>query len=350
MEEKKRAKRQHILPRSYLHRFAEDNNIWVVDLHNKTIFRTSIENALCIRYFYTVQTVENPQDDVIEKFLSAIESDVKPIIDRMLNEMIFPQGPDREILDIFVASLHLRGPHMRQTILEIHESGMRIFAQSIMSNEKTFSAMMNQAEKGIGKKLDLTYEQAKEVYENSQISADIPRTYYVKNFLEFLPIIAVVLNKMTLRILFANPSGQDRFITGDHPFGIEFKTENPTPFLGRGLLDKDIRIFVPLSPLTCLALEYDVCPTVIPLLYPKDIAVINTIITLASSRYVISRSDEITWLKPDRSISRCSSELMNNLSALKKEQPHVEINLGGKFKVVPRSDWNVLKGRDHEGE
>ena len=97
--------------RFYLEHFSENGKAWVIDFHSdKMPYLTSIENILCVSDFYTVATKNNPKDTGIEQAFSRVEAEAKPVIDNIRNNMVLPQGQDKEKLAVFLASLLVRSP------------------------------------------------------------------------------------------------------------------------------------------------------------------------------------------------------------------------------------------------
>lgn len=333
---KSKPKRQHIIPVSYLRNFAIDDTVWVVDLHQEKSYQSTIKNTLCVSDFYTVSTLEQDQEDVVEKLLSLIESRAKPVIDSIRNEMRIPEGAERKVLDQFLASLHLRGPHLRQGILEFYESTLQ-WAKDFMVSETNLMVPMIEKAGEYG----LTKKQAEEILRDSKVVAKLPREHYIALFMDLLPRISSILGKMAIRIFITPPSSSYRFVTCDHPFAMEYAKPNPTPQYGRAFADKDLFIFVPISPLTCLVLGYDLEAGVVPASRGRSIAGINASMIIATSRYVISRSKDFAWLKPNLTISHSTQELFELFGEDKRNRSHVKTG----SKVMAHSDWNVLKGK-----
>ncbi|MCY3799977.1 MAG: DUF4238 domain-containing protein [Chloroflexi bacterium] len=109
------AKRQHYVPRSYLRRFArEDDQIRVVDLQEDREFRTSIGNAAVEGRFYDL---ENDQTVVsAEDWLARIESEASPVIEFLLSSpssIETLKGEQEFALARFVAAFRFRTPAFR---------------------------------------------------------------------------------------------------------------------------------------------------------------------------------------------------------------------------------------------
>jgi len=258
--------------------------------------------------------------------------------------MRIPEGKERKALNIFLASLHLRGPHFRQGMLEVFESTLQWVKDFTISNTKLGSSMIKEAEK-----YNLTQEQAREILQKSKVVANLPREQYIAIFLDLLPRITYILGKMVMKILIIDPSSKYRFVTCDHPFAMEYTASNPTPQYGRGFIDKDLRILIPISPLTCLFFDYNSEPAVVPLSGSKSIAGINSSIVIATSRYIISETRDFVWLRPNQNLSSSTEELFEQFSEWKTKSPHIHIATSDR-PTTARSQWNVLKGKPKQNE
>ena len=104
----KRTKKQHILPRSYLVRFADKEQVWVHNFQHKTSYINNIDDTACIDDFYTVQTIDKQKDDCIEKALANIEGLGNPIIDKMINEMYIPKDKEKALFANYLAIMYAR--------------------------------------------------------------------------------------------------------------------------------------------------------------------------------------------------------------------------------------------------
>lgn len=342
---KKRTKRQHIISRLYLKNFSVDEKVWVIDFHSDLEpYRTNIVNALCISNFYTISTKDNEKDDLFEKNFSRVETEVKPILDRLLKEKMIPEGRDKEKLVGYLACLFLIGPRFRQICLEFYESYHKLLQTLEFSKEAVFDKfwqehLRNNAE------TTLTKDLARKFLDESVVEGYINRESYIMAFLRELQIVEPLFGKMSIKVLWGNPSVRPRFITGDFPFVFQDKSNMKygMPAYG-GLLNKNARIYIPLSPLVCLMLEYERENAIYSITSREFIPEMNSQLALAVSRYVISGSEEIYWFKNNK-IRTSADELHSEFYPRKLEEPIIIIDSPSyKKTTIARRSWNKLKG------
>ena len=344
-DQRRRTKRQHIVPQFYLQHFADDGKIWVIDFQSEVgPYQTNTANALCIKDFYTVSTKTEEQDDTVERYLSKIEGAAKPIIERLLKDMVIPEGRDKETLAVFLAALFLRGPHARQVQLELYEGMAKAFSDFYSSDEAAFE---RQWEDFVTRhpETSLTKEEARSVLDDSVVEGFMTRESYVASFLRAFPKQAALFSHMVFKVWWADPSAPARFITGDFPFVFEDKSNRTfgMPING-GLLNKNVRVYIQLSPLTCLILEHGGENAIYPVRQSTWIPITNSQVSLSATRYVISCSNQVYWYK-DKQIHRSAEDLHKEFYPAKLRQPAIELMPFGRSReVTARSNWNKLKG------
>ena len=173
----------------------------------------------------------------------------------------------------------------------------------------------------------------------------IAKEGYVKMMLESWPKITEIFNYMTWSIFWADPLKPERFITGDFPFVIENKENSKFEFPQYLLANKYVRVFFPLSPFVCLAMEYNGEQEIYPASLPTFIPIMNSQIAAHSQRYAVSKNKNINWYK--------SGHICESIELLHKEFYPDKLsetwtrvsNSQGYFEyVTPRTSWNKLKG------
>lgn len=223
---KSSSQNQHYVPKLLLRNFTvpSSEQITTYDKWDKRTFTTNIKNIASETGFYNYKK-ENIEYS-IESSLSTLETSSSPIIKKIL-ENESPnclQNKEKTLLSYFIIVQILRTKHARNNIIKIH---------------KTFNAFFNQH--GIDPtKLD-GYEQVSENY-LKKVSIN-----QLKIGHEFIPHL---LEKNW--VLLKTPDETSFFIS-DHPVVMDNQIERP----GRGNLGlavSGIEIYLPLSPVFCLAL------------------------------------------------------------------------------------------------
>lgn len=339
-----RTQRQHVVPAFYLRYFSTDAKIWVVDFHSdKKPYRTGVTNALVMKDFYTVSTIRSEQDDIIERNFSEIETQAKPVFDGLLKGMVLPEGLARRRLMGFIACLYLRGPRMRQMQLELYESAVNFFERRYFSDEGRFEEFYQEYLRK-NPETALTREMAKEINEQTRAEGYISRESYIHDFLKSLPAVEYLFSRMSLKVVWADPSGLARFITSDFPFVIEDKaTRRYEMPLNGGLLNKNVRIYTPLTPLVCLVLEHEGPDVICVVPHRHFVPITNSQLALMASRYVISGTQTIHWFK-DNHVHTSAELLHSEFYPRKLQEPVVQLDSPYGDNVVARRSWGKLRG------
>ncbi len=160
-----------------------------------------------------------------------------------------------------------------------------------------------------------------------------------------------IFNYMTWSIYWADSLKPERFITGDFPFVIENKENRKFEFPQYLFGNKYIRVFFPLSPLICLAMEYNGAQEIYPVTPAAFIPIINSQIAVYSQRYVVSKTKNIHWYK-DGHIYDSIELLHREFYPDKLNETWTEVtNSRGQFeKATPRPSWNKLRGDKPEAQ
>lgn len=336
------AKRHHILPKFYLENFTKDRKVWVLDFHTKKSYRTTPINAACIGDFYTVETVDKQEDDVIEqKFLAPLESLAQPIISKIIETKHLPTSEEWGILANFVALMYVRGPWFRQAYLETYEHFANKMASDLLSSKEVFNKAMTDFEKEMGKKAtDFTYEQALQSREKVEITTKIARTFYIKEMMLEAGKLYEVFVRMTPNLFLSDFFTEARFVTSDKP--IQAISRKPNPQYNNWLEDPNVELYFPLSPRICMTLNRDDRRLESPA-SRKRIAATNELFASSCTRILISRDHNFAWIRDNKTVSYDTGELRKLLSDSKKTQPITAIGDEEPLSKC-RNDWNLLKG------
>ena len=227
--------------------------------------------------------------------------------------------------------------------MEVYEHFARDMVERLIADEKLFKETMEKCKSETGMDYDLTFEQAKQVHLNSEISVKMPRTYYVEQMMLYAAPLVNIFYAMNFNLIYADPLLQAGFITSDKPIAV--MTNSRQGKYEKWLEDPEALLYFPLSSRTCLMMNFKKDPEI---LFGKrrNIASINGLIANECVYISISQEPNFIWLRKDSKISNSPGELFGLLSEDKKAQPRVNDMLGQKLKSGCRSDVNLLKGMD----
>lgn len=112
------ARRNHIVPRFYLKRFADGDQLTSVKLPGDKRITGSTRNASVVNNFYVMD--DHPEPDVFEKELANVEAESANAFSKILDENVWPLRPDdRAMLGLFFALMYARGPERRRGMEQI---------------------------------------------------------------------------------------------------------------------------------------------------------------------------------------------------------------------------------------
>jgi hypothetical protein len=339
-----RAVKHHILPRSYLERFSQGEQIWVLDFELKRQYQVNIRDAATIKDFYTAKTISKDEDDVIEQeFLGKIESLAGPAIDHIIEKRTFKDRPEWDILINFCALMCVRTPAFRQIVLEICEHIANTMTESMLKDEATFNHTMKKVEDKVKTSLPLTYEQAVEVQKHSEITMDVPRTYYIRLMMEYAAKLVSIFGNMTLNLLCIPYECEAKFVTGDVPI-IPISRKNDSSKMW--IADTNCDLYFPLSSRCCLVLNYDGLSKVNDV-NRKGIAFVNHLMACNCTRIVLSENQSFIWTQENGIISNDQLLLINSWGPEKKVNLRARIP-GVNISSSCHNDWNLLTSDDED--
>lgn len=335
-------KRQHIIPKCYLKRFAEQGKAWIIDTESDSKpHKTVLDNILCVKDFYTTDGPEKEKSYAVEQWLNKGETRAEPVLSQLLDQMKIPKDDDKMDLAVFLATLYLRGPWYRRLQLELYESSVKWFSNFYFSNEQHFENLYKDHVSKHGPNA-IDKQLARKVLKEAKIEGNIATEGYIGMMLYSLPRITAIFNNMDITVWWGNTSDKMQFVTGDFPFVFEDKSDGIFTWPTYGLIDKRIRIYFPVSSLVCITLEYDGLKNIFPITRSTFIPILNSQLGISMSRYVVSQTQDVYWFK-QRKISSSINNFHNEIRASKKNRPLVKVN-SGEIEVTPRAAWGKLKG------
>ena len=339
-----RARKHHILPRKFLERFSRDNRIWVLDFETKGQNNVRLEEAAVIKDFYTVKTINLQEDDLIEqKFLSDIEGKCDPAITEVINNRTFSKGNTWALLANYIALMYNRIPLFRQILLETYEQFYGKTVDDLYENEEMYYELMNELKKKSPDIEVLPFEEAKKAKDKLEISADISRTFYIVQMMNYAASLVPIIHKMTPNLLLARKYLDAKFITGDVPI---IPISRKKTFSSTWFNDPDCDLYFPLSSHCCLVLNYDSLPKS-NYASSQRIAWINHLVACNCTRIVLSEEESFVWMRENSTISSDAHELVEAWGEEKKtilRGAHID----KKRPATCRNDWGHLRSKDPE--
>jgi hypothetical protein len=339
-----RTKKQHFLPQSYLKRFSNKEQVYVHNFQLGKSYLNNIKDAACIDDFYTVQTIDNKLDDSIEhEFLAHFEYKANPIIEEIVNKKYIPKNKEKRMLCSYLALMYTRGLWFRQISLEICEHLFIELFDKLMTDEKLYNGAMEKVKKEYGVKGDIPFEKAKEMRHDFEATADIDRTYYVKEMMLNAVVLEDIFFELNFNLLYIPVYSSAKYITSDRPFVVTTDSKKRKKWIE----DSEAEIYFPLSSSKCLMLDFKGSP-VIREAQRHEVAFFNFHVANESVFIAISQDKDFIWRNDDRLIRHSSEKLVNLLSEDKKTKHRASESTGQEMKSKPRTDINLLKGEDEE--
>jgi hypothetical protein len=339
----RRTKRQHFLPQSYLKRFSNKEQVYVHNFQLGKSYVNNIKDAACIDDFYTVQTIDNKLDDCIEQLLADFEGKANPIIEKIVNQKFIPEKEEKRKLCSYLALMYTRGLWFRQIYLEVSEHLFRELFDKMMTDEKLYNETMGKVKKEYGMESDMSFEKAKEMRHDFKVTADIARTYYVKEMMLTAAMFEDVFFELNFNLLCIPVSSSAKYITSDRPFVVMTDSKDGEKWIE----DPEAEIYFPLSSSKCLMLDFKKSP-VIREAQGHEAAFFNFHVANESVCIAISQDGNFIWRNDDKLIRNSSEELVKLLSKDKKTKHRASESTGQEMRSEPKTDINLLKGEDEK--
>jgi hypothetical protein len=301
-----RAKRHHIIPEYLIRYFSNrEGKVWVHDMIERKSYPTNPVNVACIKDFYTVETTGNKKDDCIEQdYLSEGERLSSPVVEKIVKRNSLPTIEEWNDFSAFIALMYVRGTWFRRVISKTLERNICKIDKDLKITEDKYQEILSEIEKQDGIKYDVTFEEFLLFQESGQykLSVDIPTEYYIRGMLESVINLTPIIFRMTPNIIFASPTHSARFVTSDWPFGPDFPNIPENISGPKGLNHRDMQLYIPLNPWTCLMLNYEKYPKCIRV-NQKAVAFVNNLVALNCIRQIISNEQKFCWINRDKTIS-----------------------------------------------
>ncbi len=337
----KRTRRQHIIPRSYMKRFAVGEQVYVHNFRTGKSYVNNLSDAGCIDDFYTVKTTDNSLDDCIEtKLLGKIEGLVDPVIGQLVNEKRLPSIPEKGLLCNYLALMYTRGLWFRQILHEVYEHVALEWLERLTSDEEFYNKTMNEVGELSNGIEDIPFEEARSIRDKLNVTVDVPRTFSVKEMMLHAGALVGVFYAMNFNVLYIPVYSYAKFITSDRPFVMMGNCKTRKKWIE----SPEAEVYFPLSSTICLMMNFKDQP-VMKRCERHEVAFFNFHVANEGKFLAISEEEDFIWRYDAKIIRHSSRKLVELLS--KREHKHLASeNAGMEMKSETEWDVNRLRGRD----
>lgn len=279
-------KRHHYLPEFYLKGFRRDKVLFIYDRELNEYREQSPKDTAVKSHYYALEDDEGKKNLEIESFLSKIEGDAKPIIDKLERGEDISEE-EKESLSVFISFLMNRVPDFEESENKMLEKIIEKASNMMFQDEERAKSIMEQHERDTGKKMDVTPEELVNFHKNVPHKYKIHRNVSLTTMLDVSLQIAHYFKQMDW-LLFHTPDISS-FITTDNPFVLLAPTNHKSGFYGTGIAMRGARKIVPLTQSMCLVMRDHGTSTVHKDIDREVVKETNLQIAYFSDRFVIGR-------------------------------------------------------------
>lgn len=241
--EKKKKKKAHTVPKSYLKNFADpEGKIWILDRSDK-IYSVNPSKVLTGNYYYVVKFDTGGGTLKVEETLAEIESKFASIFKQKIERKLSMTLKEKAFVSLFVAALLFR--------TESHRKNFENFIDKLTNR---YEQMMKLPDKVKNQLAQLPIAKGEGGFSGKELvkASKEKGSLHSQILYDLIPELAEIIFRM--RWNFLQPEQEkDLFITSDNPCA----TVNPVTekkygvgtFSGSpGLAQQDVEVSLPLSP------------------------------------------------------------------------------------------------------
>lgn len=285
--------RHHYVSQFYLKHFAADRTdpwLYTVDLPTQKTLKLRPQNVAFENDFHTINA-PGQSPDVVEKELAKLEGDVAPALDRLIENLGFTSGADREHVLFFLTMLLIKSPAMRRTIdKSVHEI-MSFIGKTRAQDPAAFAVRLREHIADGTMPADTDIEQLRQNVLSDDLTIGLSTEAHLQLEFSLLPkIYADLVAPRRWNILRA---AEGQFVTSDRPVvGLWADADIREPV---ALGHPKSRILFPLSSevAMCGGVELEDCTFDIG---RDDVAKTNGRIILSAKRQIYARDEQFEYL------------------------------------------------------
>lgn len=308
-----------MLPQFYLDRFTHDGLVWLYDRSKGEFRRQQPVNTTVRRHYYTAEEKGGAKNPTFESWLSRIEGDAKPLLDK-LDAGLMLDSKERPIVAFFLATLFYRLPRREREMSEaVTGFGKMILRRNLLHPE----ARKNYRDP----------DKLLRTIERDDVLVRPNRNMMLVTMHERVPILAQEFAVADWTVAHARRGSS--FATCDGVFGImptELSRQTNRPY---GVASPEVVTAVAVTPSTCILLQGIACRMRHVTVSTDFVRQINIAILRETETYAIVRDEAHL-----RSLVRAArvSEPAQNSRIVVDDLPHPSGDPMRSFTIVRREE------------
>jgi hypothetical protein len=245
-----RAEHHHVVPRSYLERFATvDGELAMFDKSTGEWIETHASNAAVRSDFYTVDLINEGASDEVENALGDIEGRMITALRAIDQGEWPPNEEDRRATADFVGLQSVRGTDFRDSIQDFYDRVGQKMGDLIAATGAGLRKAFADEHGRVPTQEEL--DELKEAMSRMEVRTEIPRNYHVTLMLQMAGEQGLIAYAKQLHVL----QGSDgaHFITADVPLALWSETLGPFGAISVMMADE---VCLPINRQRCLLLNH----------------------------------------------------------------------------------------------
>jgi hypothetical protein len=316
------ARRHHFVPQCYLKNFAVPRKkgapeIVVFDRIGHKSYRQGINNVAFERDFNRVD-VEGVDIDAFEKAMSKFETDLEPVLQRIIQAESLENQDDRATLLAFIGLLVMRNPRLRENIRGFHERVSKIIMDLSLATPQRWNHQV-EAAKAAGymrPDTDADYARMKAFIDGGRYKIKVSNNWQMTLEMgTFGRVVPLLFERRWVLIRAATDCAG--FITSDHPVCLTWSEPKGRAPIGLGL--RGTEILFPISPRLSVVGAFELeegHADATPLM----VAEMNGTIALFAERQVYARDMTFTYSFGEGISPRKASKLVKDRTFLRSQR------------------------------
>lgn len=245
-------RRHHFIPRFMLRKFARpDGQVSVFSVSEKAHRMRHISDTAVMKDLYTVIDKEHGESLSVEKILAEADGQAAGVIDHLVEKGLSITPEQRGNLAMWIALLHVRGPHLRRTLEALHDQTYKLDLSLAADREVARSRLQHNLGRAPTESEVEDIVEAANDLESFEIGPH--QNDLVKQMLDLSTFIYPYLLQRHLALFRVHEPG---LILSDRPLVLYQRPENRRPLSGVGIATAD-ELWLPLDRRTSLILHSD---------------------------------------------------------------------------------------------